>query len=162
MSPRPEPKIHAGHMELAVTKLMDYRRHIIVPNVSWGWGLAYEADLIVVDANQKATEVEIKISRADLRADFKKSHSHDSKKISRLVYAVHDTVLELAIEMVPAHAGIIAVKWNGFRFAARWIRQVKHKKGHPGVTQDDVIKLLKLGVMRVWSLKEHNNKGGRR
>lgn len=157
---KPEPKIHAGHMELAVAKLFDWRRHTIVPNVFWGWGLDHEADLIIVDGKLKATEVEIKISRSDLRADFKKAHGHVSRKVSRLVYAVHENILELALEIVPAGAGIVAVKWNGYRYAARWVRQARHKKDHPGITQADLIKLLELGAMRIWTLKQHNN-GGR-
>jgi len=33
------------HVEIAVAKHFGYRQNLIVPNVHWGLGLAYEADM---------------------------------------------------------------------------------------------------------------------
>ena len=48
------------------------RSNIIVPNVSWGMGIEYEADLIVLSKQGYATEYEIKRSYSDFVADFAK------------------------------------------------------------------------------------------
>jgi len=126
-----EPKIHAGHMEVAV------------------------ANLIGSDAFH---EIEIKISASDLRADFNKRHGHDSKIISSLTYAVPDKLLNLAHQLVPAECGLIAVNWNKYSgcHTARWIRRAKRRKGVV-VTNGTIRDFMRLGCMRIWSLKHHNN-----
>ena len=152
-----EPKIHSGHIELAVAMLFDYRKYVLVPNVSFGWGLSYEADLLAVMAN-KVTEIEVKISISDLRADFKKAkHLKPSPRVGRLVYAMPEGMVAKAMEMIPAQHGIIAVKWNKYGYEALWVRQCRHRSDYKGVSDQDVMKLMRLADMRIWSLKEHNN-----
>ena len=46
------------------------RNDIVVPNVSWGMGINYEADLIVLNRQGYATEYEIKRSYSDFVADL--------------------------------------------------------------------------------------------
>lgn len=69
------PRLHSGNIEHAVAMLFGYRIYDIVPNVYWGWNLRHEADLICVNSNMYVTEVEIKVTAADLKADFKKGHT---------------------------------------------------------------------------------------
>lgn len=45
---------------------LDYRRNTVVPNAYWGLGLTWEADLLVISKAGYLTEVEIKVSKADL------------------------------------------------------------------------------------------------
>lgn len=73
--------IHSGHIEVAVAKLINPRINLIVPNVYWGWDLKHEADMIIVNSNNKVTEVEIKTNISDLKADFKKHNGHKSNKM---------------------------------------------------------------------------------
>jgi hypothetical protein len=153
----PEPKIHSGHIEVAVADLIGYRTHTIAPNISWGWQLRHEADLICVNQNRFVTEIEIKISAADLRADFGKKHGHQHKKIHRLVYAIPQGLLELCQKLAHPEAGIITVNWSGYRFVAKWERQGKKNK-NPPITEKQHNELLRLAAMRIWSLKEHNNR----
>lgn len=54
--------------ELAVN-YFQRRNLVVVPNCGW---TGYECDLLVVTANLRIIDVEIKISRSDLRADAKK------------------------------------------------------------------------------------------
>jgi hypothetical protein len=155
-------KIHAGHMEVAVAELIGYRTHVIVPNVSWGLGLEHECDLLILDGKGRFTEVEIKISKSDLKADFSKSHGHKSKIISRLIYAVPEHLLEAAVELVPKTCGIIVVKttdtkYGGIRHTAFWHRLVRHKVVELP-KQHILNNFYRLGCMRIWSLKKHNNK----
>ena len=159
-SVKPEPKIHAGHIECAVVDLFNYRVHICVPNVSWGFLRFHEADLLIIDKDNRLSEVEIKISLSDLKADFKKHHGHSDNKIGRLIYAVPDKLVEAAKELVPKNNGIIRVKWNEYSgyFVATWVRGCRHHKLAKPITDSDAMKLMRLGCMRIWSLKKHNNK----
>ena len=60
---------------------------IPIPNVLMVGG-NYEADFIYINKNDYLTEVEIKISIPDFKADFKKKHYHDSKDVRSLYYAL--------------------------------------------------------------------------
>jgi hypothetical protein len=153
------PKLHSGHMEVAVAELIGWREHIIVPNVFWGLNLRHEADLLVLDKSGRFTEIEIKISKSDLKADFKKKHDHYTKIIGRLIYAVPDKLVETAKELIPKEAGLISVNWNQYigKFEAKWIRTCKHFKHTEKPDQKTVQKFMHLGCMRIWSLKSTLN-----
>jgi hypothetical protein len=155
MESRLEPRLHVGHMEFAVANLIGWRENTIVPNVSWGLGLSHEADLLVLDKSGRFTEIEIKISLSDLKADFKKWHGHQSHIISRLVYAVPHNLVNHANTCVPKGCGIISVKWHPRAgvFQAEWVRRCVHKKGTAKPSTARVIKFMSLGCMRIWSLK---------
>jgi hypothetical protein len=149
-----KPKIHSGHIEVAVAKLFGFRQHLIVPNVSWGWDLRHEADMIIVNHCNKVTEVEIKISIADLKADFKKENGHQSKKIGRLYYAFPVEMLEKALPLIPNDCGIITVKTHeDGRYTALFHRVIKYDKNIKPITDMQRIKLGGLGCMRIWTLK---------
>ena len=106
------PKLHAGHMEVAVARLIGWQSNTIVPNVYWGLGLRHEADLLVLDQKGRFTEIEIKVSKSDLKADFKKGHSHESSIISRMVFAVPESLVSTVTDLAPKKYGIISVQWN--------------------------------------------------
>jgi len=151
-----KPIIHAGNIECAVASLLNFRVYTIVPNVSHGLYLNHECDMLALDSKGRFTEIEIKISVSDLKADFKKKHSHSSKIISRLVYAMPDFLCEKYNALIPKQFGIISVKCSDGRFIAKWFRPCKHDnlKQKPS---DSVIKnFMRLGCMRIWSLKKHN------
>lgn len=150
-----KPKLHSGHMEFAIAVLVGWRQNIIVPNISWGLGLNHEADLLVLDASNRLTEIEIKISKSDLVADFKKGHSHESAMISRLVYALPLDLLESCMPMIPRHSGIITVEWNQWAktYVAKWYRVPKHNKLKRKPSDAEIKKLMQLGLMRIWTLK---------
>lgn len=164
------PKMHAGVIETCVANLFGYRRHTIVPNVSWGLGFRHECDMLILDNKDRFTEVEIKISTADLMADFKKPHGHYSKIISRLYYAMPEELCEKHFGIIPPHCGLIAVKWEPPRkmtswtgevyhvspgkYVATWWRQVRHDKNKEKPDEKTIRRFLELGCMRIWSLKE--------
>lgn len=154
-----DSKISANDIEIAVAGLINYRQHVIVPNVSWGLGLRHECDILILDDQNRFTEVEIKISKSDLLADFKKSHGHRSKIISRLVYAVPEFLLPHT-DIIPKHNGIIVVKseWIAkpgyWQRTALWKRQCRHKVVETP-TPHTIRKFMELGCMRIWTLKQH-------
>jgi len=152
-------KIHAGIMEVAVANLLNYRVYTIVPNVSHGLYLNHECDMLALK-DGKFTEIEIKVSISDLKADFKKKHEHKSKYITRLVYAVPEFMLDKALEIITMEFGVIVVKSYGDRIIyhkASWVRKARHRKQQECIPQSILNKFYQLGCMRIWSLKMHNN-----
>ena len=141
-----------------MAELVGWRSHVIVPNVSWGLGLKHECDLLVLDKNRRFTEIEIKVTAQDLRRDFIKPHGHMDSRITRLVFAVPESILEIAVDLVPKHCGIISVKMGGSgAWEAQWIRRGKHRPGPSKLDEKTVSKFMELGCMRVWSLKRTLN-----
>ena len=147
-------------IEIAVSHLIGYRVNTIVPNVSWGLGLNHECDLLVLDKLNRFTEIEIKVSISDLKADFNKYHGHSSKIISRMYYAFPYEMLDRALPLIPKHIGIITCKKTDIfymgksGYKAEYYRQARHDK-YSRPTEKQVIKFLELGCMRIWSLKIH-------
>ena len=133
-------------LEQKVVNLLNPIQNPIVPNVSWGLpGLRHECDLLMLDKQHRFTEIELKISKSDLQADFKKKHGHKCKHISRLVYAVPEALHEFALKVVPKECGLIVADDS---YYARWIRVNRHNANRP--TEDVVLKFLKLGAIRIW------------
>ncbi len=145
----------AKEIELAVAEYFDPRRNLIVPNVYYGMGLNYECDIFVLTKVGYAYEIEIKISRSDLRADMKKRHAHGSKTIRRLYFAIPER-LRLSDELIPKRAGILIVNRRGSveKFREAGINQFAQK-----LNEKERLKLAELGTMRIWDLKKEIIKG---
>ena len=73
--------------------LWNKRSDIMVPNLSWGL-LPYEADFVVLTKNGYLTEVEIKRSWEDFKADFKKDHRHNDERIYHFFYCVPESIFD--------------------------------------------------------------------
>ena len=146
-------------LEIIIAEHFGIRQNLIVPNVSWGWGLNYEADLVVVTRSRCAYEVELKVSKSDLRADLKKKHHHDGAMFKGLWFAMPESVYDS--ELVPDQAGVLLVKTETVK---NWKNEVEtHKYVHvekkPEVTRTKIsekkyMKLLELAAMRVWTQKK--------
>ena len=79
------------------------RTNIMVPNLSWGL-LNHEADFVSIDKNGYLTEVEIKRSFEDFKADFKKKNYHDTdERVSRFGYFVPKSILKECIDYNNEH-----------------------------------------------------------
>lgn len=156
-------KLNSGIIEVTVAQLLNYRKYIIIPNVSHGFFYNQEADMLVIDSNDRLSEIEIKISIADLKADFKKpKHTNPSELISRLIYAIPEELLEKAELIIPKKYGIITIRSyedKGIIHAfANWHRMVRCNKEIKPLGIRDIRNLARLGCMRIWSLKQHNNR----
>jgi hypothetical protein len=123
--------------------------------VSYGLLIRGEADLICVTKAGVFHEVEIKVSRSDLRADLRKRRAHEDPLISFVWFAVPEELEKDALELLHERFGIVAVceqpKRPGCTMTkvVRRPRKSEHCKGKP--SQDTIIKLLRLGVMRMWT-----------
>ncbi len=80
------------------TGMFSVRNDIIIPNLSWGL-LNHEADLAVINKTGYLTEIEIKRSIEDLRADFKKKEYHCDEKVYKFYYCIPVGIKDKAIEL---------------------------------------------------------------
>ena len=142
-------------MEVAISKLFGIRQHIIVPNLSWGF-FNHELDLFLIRTSGYGFEVEIKRSKSDLLADFKKGHNHFDKKkrIVQLYYAIPKELLEKCEEHIPKNCGIIICDKGKIYSRASIHREATRVKGARRLTIEEQLKIARLGTMRIWKLKE--------
>ena len=97
-------------MEMALYRKLSANEKIICPNISWGIGINHECDLFIVDKNNFVTEIEIKVSKSDLKKDATKGHKHASNKIKYLYFAIPQEMdRKDCLELIPDHAGIYVV-----------------------------------------------------
>lgn len=158
MATAKKPEMHAGDIELALAYHYNWRQNLIVPNVYWGLGFRYELDVMVVTPAGWATEIEIKVTVSDLKADQKKSHGHHSHKIKYLYFAVPEKLQAPALELIPERSGLFIVrpdlKPNDYR-KTEIVKSPTINKHARKITADERIKLNELATMRIWSLKKH-------
>ena len=145
--------INTAMMEVAIARYFGTRKHIIVPNVSWGFFI-HECDLLLIRKTGYAIEVEIKRTIADLRRDFKKKHQHNDNRIRELFYALPDYLLEKGMSLIPPHAGIISVYSGHGGIRAGIIRMAPTNDKARKLTEKEMLMIARLGVLRVWNLKE--------
>jgi len=164
-----------AEMECALANWFDYRVNLIVPNVHWGMNM-HECDLLILSKAGYATECEIKISRADLKADSNKRHDHDSGRAKRVIkylfFAVPEKLKEAALEFAPERAGIILVRpadpaetlpyLMGPR--CQRIREPVVNMQATKVPELERYKIARLGALRIWNLKRklHAAQNGKR
>ena len=72
-------KVNCVDIEVAIMNEMNFRQNLIIPNVTNQMTIVpFETDVLVLTKSGYAYGFEIKISKADLRADFKKKTSHNA------------------------------------------------------------------------------------
>lgn len=135
-------------IEVVVAHMFQPRQNLIVPNVSWGMGLRYECDLLILTPSGYATEIEIKTSKSDLIRDKQKKHNHDSVLIKNLYFAIPSELAKWW-QHIPGHAGIIVVNSKSKAFIiAKPIPRNTRKWG-----SNEKAQLARLGALRIWGLK---------
>ena len=129
--------------------------YVVIPNVQMDYGL-YEADFCYINKNGYLTEVEIKISIADFRADFKKKHFHNSPLVRSLYYAVPISLWENHYEEIQnkargVGAGIIIVGCNTVK-----IWEKAKLRNVPPLKIADKLRLMRIGCLK-WCAREWAN-----
>lgn len=165
-------RLTAQDIEIAVAHHFNYRMNLIVPNVSWGWYLRHEADMIVVRPSGLCDEIEIKTTAADIKADLKKRYDHwEDPRIARVWFAVPHWLADNSD--IPPAAGIISVmrgievcgadhKWTWVESSSvsamnhvevRRSAKLRDKSSRRVVTPEQRRQLSDLAAMRIWDLK---------
>lgn len=145
-------------MELAIATKFGIRTNIIVPNLSWGLPGMHECDLFILKMSGYGVEVEIKRSKSDLLADFKKSHNHKDRfnRIKEFYYAFPESMLKTCEESIPKDAGIIVCRrsdWGKKLVYASFHRAATPIKTARKLTPEEQFKIARLAAMRIWGLK---------
>jgi len=162
-------KPSAAWMELCLSNYFGPRQNVVVPRVSWGLHGEYEKDLVVLYPSGWATEVEIKISVSDLRADQKKSHGHDSCLMQKLYFAIPSGIYnDDTLALIPERAGVLVVdqvveeplvNW-GYSPDYTWgtrvrkVRSPQVNKSARKLSEYERQVVMRLGYLRFWSLAE--------
>lgn len=142
-------------MEIAVMRWLDIRKNLIVPNISFGMGL-HECDLLSLTKSGYATEVEIKVSKADLLKDKLKPHGHESKMIKYLYFAVPEKLEKVALQEIPERAGLLVVRCRSDKKSyVSTMRFPKQRKGAVKWSEKERMNLARLGTMRILGLKNN-------
>jgi hypothetical protein len=137
-----------GEMELALARYYEWKNLLAIPNIGYGLNL-HECDLLVLSKSGYATEIEIKISKSDLKADQHKEHGHHSSKIKYLYFAVPEKLKE-CMPLIPERAGFITVSPAG---QVTIVRDPQLNKEVHKFTTEDTIRYYRLGCVRIWSLR---------
>ena len=137
-------------IEMAITRHIGTKDNVIIPNLSFGL-FPYELDLCILNRNLYASEVEIKISKSDLKADAKKNHHHDrnGNYIKYLWFAMPEK-MNCCLDLVPDRAGIYLVDSKGH---VRIARKPKQNKLVKRWDYKMAFRLARLGTIRLWAVK---------
>lgn len=154
--PRISTNLSYLDIELAIAKHYDTRQHIIVPNcyINFGTSADHECDLLIIKKSGYAEEIEIKMSKSDFKADFKKKHDHVDERLQHLYYAMPINVYEQCKELIPDYAGIYVIRKNLTGKAYASCVKNAPKKECRKLTESEQLKIARLGVMRIWNMKQ--------
>ncbi len=129
----------------------------LMENVSWGlfgWG---EVDLLVCSKTMYLTDIEIKLSLNDLRADFKKNKwkiwSGFTTDIKYHYYAIPEDLYDKAKIIIDEHqpnSGIIVVKRNGINTSCKVVKKAVASKLAKPMKEKNMINLARLAMFRYW------------
>ena len=137
------------------------REYTIVPNVSWGWGLDYEADIIAISPAGTVNEIEVKVRQQDLLNDVRKRKwgCGLDPRVKRFWYAVPPGLAALALEIRPdprINPGVLVVRAPdrlGEDHDVKIARPAKAIQGARQATPSEVQELSRLGLLRYWDLR---------
>ena len=155
-------------IENVIARKFNYRKNIIVPNVSWGL-LNHEADVLICSKTGTLTEVEIKRTKSDFLNDFKKEHCHHDARIKCFYYAIPANLIEYVrdylsdesenllgekTKTLKTWAGIIVIEeYINETYTDRYARFEKYgkpKMNYKKLSVDEMLHLAHLGTMRIW------------
>jgi hypothetical protein len=142
-------------IEIALSNFFDYRKSIIVPNISWGFDI-HECDLFIIKSSGYAIEIEIKRSLQDLKNDANKKHDHSDNRIREFYFAIPIELYDSCKDLIPKHAGIITIGKTeyGKIYRANIERSATINKTSRKLTLEEQLKVARLGTLRIWNLKK--------
>jgi hypothetical protein len=137
----------------------------------------FETDMLVLTKSGYATGFEIKVSKSDLLADLKKKQYrifkdkenggllqelYYAKKFKFFYYAVPKKLEETALSMIPQFVGLYV--YENFEYPQlstfKCVKDAKQLKTESW-REKDKVELMRLGCMRIYSLKQGLSYSGR-
>jgi len=148
--------VTSSDIEIALSHHLDWFQNVMVCNVhGCVEGISHECDLLVLRRSGWAIEVEIKVSKADIRADLKKKHAHESDFLKELWFAVPGELAENP--HIPERAGIIGV-YECKRFGkpghgCKVVRKAQRNKDARKFSNKQTAQLRRACYYRMWHMK---------
>lgn len=151
-------KLKSRDVEYALSRThYDFRRWLMVPNVSWGL-MPWECDVLAMSKGGYLHEIEIKVCPYDLKADAKKMKFvlgwRYMNMLREFYYAAPDYVWEkTGYDAVPDDVGIMSINQTA-RSMSQWVVKVRGCKPNKSALRMDEkqrFTLARLGAMRYWS-----------
>lgn len=161
-------------IELAIMREFNFRQNLIVPNISTMMGIvSFETDMLVLTKSNMAYGFEIKTSKSDLKADFKKDQHRDFgkmwngktgleryyRKFKHFNYAVPEQLKEDALKLIPDFCGLWVYKKCNYPIIPRFYlaREPKRLFNYKW-TEKERYEIARLGTMRIYTLKNLINR----
>ena len=142
---------------LANSPMFCNQGNIIVPNVSFGL-LNHEADLIVISKSGYLSEIEIKRSWSDFKADFKKPHSHQDERVHRFYFAVPASIEERVVGYIRSNKialdGVIVYFEDKTHKIIPGSKMGVYFSGGRKLFIEEMLTAARLGCLRLW--RENN------
>lgn len=162
-------KVKTLDIELAIMREFDFRTNLIVPNISSTMNVVpFETDMLVLNKNSYAHGFEIKVSKSDLKADFKKRHHKEIDefrngktgkerfygKFKHFSYAVPEELSDYALGLIPAFCGLYAFKKQDYPYIGKFycVRKPKRLFNYQW-SNSERYEVARLGTMRIYNLK---------
>ena len=138
-------------IEIALMRHFNPYTNLIIPNSHGGLAQLHECDLLILNRNSYATEIEIKISKADLLNDKNKKHKHLSNYIARFYFAVPEKLIDIALKEIPERAGLYSFAKNSDAYI---VKKCKRNKNCVRWSAEQRNYLNHMGAIRIYNLKE--------
>lgn len=153
---------------LAKTDKFNYIKNVIAFNVN---GLGYslfinhECDMLVLSKSGYLTEIEIKRSWSDFKADFKKKHSHESADlIKSFYYCIPLSILDKVKEyfkdkkMYSSNVVITYDEDLNIEFHQIECNGIEHNSKYRKLFLEEQFQVARFGAMRAINIKEKINR----
>lgn len=147
--------------------LFDWRKNVVVPNLSWGLGLGWEIDLGVLSDAGWLTEVEIKVSLADFKKDAEKyRHRLEASpgfesKVRRKFFAMPHEINQKrygdglrGTYPIPEGYGLIVLSGSANGDRAAIVDEAKINPNARKLRPDEQRDMLRLGYIRFWAQRD--------
>ena len=150
-------------IEVKLAQYFEWQKNVICPCIKYsGQWLFHECDLLVINNNGYATEIEIKVTKADLLAERYKSHKHQNEKIKYFYFAIDGDNIpkDFALQNIPNEAGLFVLRtrkdWpmigmNGIIVDKE--RSALARKGCLPLTTQEINAVERVLAMRYWNLR---------
>ena len=146
------------------------RQDIMIPNLSWGL-LNHEADFVAITKSGYLTEVEIKRSFADLKADFKKDVFHCDERVYHFMYCLPISIKDKALNLFHENYGKIAQLYGhneDYKYADEFFpfvlwydengnltkepQKLSSRNGARKLFLEEIVTVSRLASLRYWDL----------
>lgn len=143
-------------IQIRVALYFNPRINLAVPNVAWGMFGDRECDLVILSKAGYASEVEIKVSKSDLKRDAKKWHNHNSQRLRNLWFAIPEKLRD-CMDLIPVRAGILIVRQQPLPHSFGYVEEVRKPITNTAarkLSEKERFQLARLGALRIWSLQD--------